>query len=349
MEKKASAILVVALLALAAQSAQAECKYLGINAVNVPAQSDVLVSVPHSSVSLEGTLTVSSVSGSDVQVTGATFDDDEYNDLYYVRFTSGAASGKWATITDTASGTLTLAEDAAAMGVAANDTLEVFKHATLASVFPDNLEGITFKASQSAFNRSTEIKLYGDSVKDSEQNNKAPNLTYYFYNDAWRKAPGLVGDNYDNVILEPEAFFVIRNKSNDAIKFVTFGCISSISPSIELSTTLNNNDVLVSTGLAVPVTLEELNLGGTPAFRDTQLTFNRPDELRLFNNATAGQNKAPGHKIYYYKDGHWRLTPGDANYIADDDVIPAGSAIVIRRKPDSTPETVTWTIPSPLD
>jgi len=149
MRNTASAILAIAVLALAGQSASAQGNSVGVNAVHVPAGSDTYVSVPFTD-ELADELTVDSVSGTmQLNLTTGGLTADEFADLYYVRFTSGALNGRWFTITANGANTLTVDGDVSA--AANGDELSVFKHWTISSLFPDGLAGVSFR---SAANRS---------------------------------------------------------------------------------------------------------------------------------------------------------------------------------------------------
>ena len=70
------------------------------------------------------------------------------------------------------------------------------------------------------------------------------------------------------------------------------------------------------------------------------------DQLLLFDNTQAAIDKSPS-LVYYYlnavgKATGWKLS-GDGMTDHGNDVIPAGSAIVIRKARTATAQTVFWT------
>ena len=118
---KASAITAATLLALTAQTVSA-ADAVGYNVVTVPENSDVLVSVPFNN-NVEATFTVDSVDGTGITVNEA-LSAGTYNSSYYIRVIDGAGEGLWSTITDTADGGLTIADDLSGY-VANGDTFRV--------------------------------------------------------------------------------------------------------------------------------------------------------------------------------------------------------------------------------
>jgi len=133
MKMKVSAITTAAmLLALTVQSVSA-AEAVGYNVVTVPANSDVLVSVPFNN-NVDATFTVNTVT-----VTGMTVNEalsaDTYDSSYYIRVINGAGEGLWSTITANGSGGLTLTDDLSGY-VANGDSFRVYEHQTLATVFP---------------------------------------------------------------------------------------------------------------------------------------------------------------------------------------------------------------------
>jgi len=95
MKRKLHTLAAAVLLALAAGSAQAQ-NTVGYNQTLVPAQADARLSVPFNQ-AIEGTFAVVAKTSGGVTVSDALV-AAKYANAYYVRFTSGNASGLWATI-----------------------------------------------------------------------------------------------------------------------------------------------------------------------------------------------------------------------------------------------------------
>lgn len=338
MNFKSMALVVVAALLLAMQS-KSMAETTGFSQVSVPANSDVIVSVPFSR-DVAASLVVNSVSGSNINVTN-TLTPNQYQTLFLVRFTSGAATGRWSTISGNGANQLTLANAAVLTGVVAGDKFDVLPHQTLDSVFPDSFQGYSFRPSTSAFVRSTEVLFLSEAVGT----NKSAAETYFFLGSAneWRRVGS--GLNFDKKVINPQQGFIVRNNSTSTLNLLTFGDVLENSQVSGLTVASQANDVIISTGQPVGVRLGDLNLGGTPAFVTSVSAFVRRDELLVFNNAATGRNKSAA-VTYFYLGG---ATPGwrrvGSGSIVDNDVLPAGSAFIVR-KFSGTPGSVNWSVPA---
>lgn len=269
---------VAALLLAAAAGGQAEAENVyGYVSEVIPPSSDVLVSVPLNN-AVEAELTTLSVSGSVIAVPDSLdFSAGQYNQQrfvrFYVRFIDGPASGLWSSVTANTETTLTIdnPEVAALASAGGGDTIRVYAHHTLESVFPKAQDGIS---TISTPGQQTQVLFYSD----ADSQNKAPgsNGTATFIN-------GIVGwgPNADRPIL-PEQGVIVRNRSTDeSITFVASGA----APDHEVSFLVKPGvarDTAIGTGYPVGVLLPDTNLG---AVIQNQILF----------QTIAGQNNAPGN------------------------------------------------------
>lgn len=329
------------MLALTVQSVIAESiNVVGYNRVDVAANTDVLVSVPFIQNS-EGTFTVTAVTGTGVTVAD-TLGVDAYAATYYVRFTSGAAKGRWSTITSNTVNDLVLENNTFLPDITIGDVFEIIPHLTLDKVFPDALEGRSFEKSASLFNRSTEVLIPNTA---SVGINKAASATYYYYNDEWRKVGAAPTISFNDVVVSPEEYFVIRNRSDKKLTFVISGNVPAMTLVCDLPKETQKNDIAAVSGRPIAMKLSQLGLGGTAAFTTTTLLFNRQDELMVFDNDAAGINKAAAATYFYY-DGAWRKVGASPTTSFDDELVSPGAALIIR-KASGAAGTVTWTQNSP--
>jgi uncharacterized protein (TIGR02597 family) len=336
---KATAMVAVALAALAGPSIGAGPAAVGYNKLAVPAKSDVLVSVPFAKGNL-GTFTVSGDpnAADGIAVSGAPFTAGELNGMYFVQVLNGDAKGRWATIASNTTTNLVLADNHFIADLADGDEIRVLKHQTLGGLFPASLKGFSFLASPSPATRVTEI-LIPDAGGTGV--NKAPAATYYYSNGAWRKFPGLPTQSFDQTVLAPDSYVIIRNNSDEELTFLAGGTVLSEAVSQVVPVKTLANDVVITTGRPVPVKLKDLQLGGTAAFESSPSPAAIKDQLLVFDNAATGTNKAPV-ATYYYSNGAWRKFPGNPAQSFDSTELPAGAALLIR-KAAGTEQTVTWT------
>ncbi|RPI61910.1 MAG: TIGR02597 family protein, partial [Planctomycetaceae bacterium] len=173
MRNKVAAIATVALLALAAGSAGAQ-NVVGYNRITVPAGTDVRLTVPFNQ-ALEGTFAVATKTGSTVTVAD-TLVAGKYNNVataaYYVRFTSGNASGLWTTITSNDVNGFTLADANVMNLVSVGDSFRVYKHHTLSSLFPKGMYDVSYT-------NSTKVLIYANNIAAMAQNKPAAKTASY--------------------------------------------------------------------------------------------------------------------------------------------------------------------------
>ena len=261
--------------ALAGGQAEAAEVYAYVHST-VAASSDTLVSVPVNN-AVEVELATTGVTGTVLNVANSpSFVAGDYNAgafaKYYVRFVSGPAAGLWASVTVNSETSITI-DNAAVAALASSgggDTIRVYKHHTVASVFPEALL-------DEAFVDGTQLLFY--STADAQ--NKAPGsggIVNYtsFFDIGW-------GANAERPI-NPEESFVIRNNSGSTLSYVATG----IAPDHDVAYLIEpgvNKDTPLSTGFPVDVTVEETGLGTADG--------------RLILLQTASQNALPGSSAIY--------------------------------------------------
>jgi len=265
MKVKASAIAVAALLALAAQAANAT-EAVGYNVVTVPANSDVLVSVPFNN-DVEATFTVGSVSTSGVTVNEA-LSADTYGSGYYVRFIDGNGEGLWSTISANGDGGLELSNTDVLSYISSGDTFRVYAHHTVGSVFPAGMYGVSYT-------NGVSLKFYNNTASGL---NKAPvdTVTYDSFANNW--------DNPD-AIIAPLTMMLIRNGSSKELTYICEGDVPDMKAAFIVTAGVEQ-DYHIGSGFPVSVIAADVDAG----------TGRR---LKLYDNNATGQNKAPVDTITY--------------------------------------------------
>ena len=341
MRRIMTTVVAVALLATAVPMFGQVQSVTGYNKVTVPAQSDVIVSVPFTQ-KPEGTFTVA-IGG--VAASTLTVDEDiatAYDGAYYVRFTSGDAKGLWSTIksSNTTAESVELEDASMLTGgkVAEGDTFKIIKHQTLSSVFPDKLAGLSFVASTGSgfgLKRETLVLMWGE----SEGTNKAPSSTFYYHESGdWRT---FVGNNADGTVIAPDSILVIRNTSDKKLTYIPQGSVNTGADAQTVKTRTVKNDVLTTTDRPVPVKLKDLGLGGSDAWTagtGTGFGLQRGDLLLTWDNSATGINKSPINTFYYHDSGEWRTFSGQN---ADDVEIGPSTGMIIRKQA-GTVSTDVW-------
>ncbi|MHB1156158.1 MAG: TIGR02597 family protein [Phycisphaerales bacterium] len=331
----------VALLGLTAHTATVKADTAGYMAVQVPVNTDVVMSVPFA-VESAGQFDVNTTTGTGVTVSGSPLDAGKFNGKYYVRFITGAAKGRWTTITSNTTGELVFTDITFLADVSAADTFGIYKHQTLSSLFPDENVGASFVASPSAFSLKTKVLVFPGAATYGI--NKSASEVYYFLggtSNKWRRVSP-AGDA-DDVILPPQTAFIIRNEgSADPLQVVLTGLVEENPQARLLQIGTSQNDVPVATGKPHAVKLKDLGLGGSPAFVSSASAFALKDLLLVYSNTSTGINKGASAVYYYSNTQGWRrVSPaGDGN----NDTIPATGGFIVR-KFSGVLSTVLWTEP----
>lgn len=263
MKSKLRAIATATLLALAVGSANAQ-QVVGYNRVTVPANSDARLTVPFNQ-AIEGTFAVTAKSGATLTVS-ATLTANQYASAYYVRFISGNASGLWATISNNAVNSITLADTAVANLVSAGDTFRVYKHHTLGSLFPKGMCGVSHVA-------GTKILIYANNLASTQNRSASKTATYNGTTYKW-SGSGIS----DATILVPETQFIVRNLAAAPLTVTFAGTVADYSVSLLVAP---SSDQLIGSGYPVPVVLKHSGLGGV-----------NQRKVLFYNNAAIGQNKS---------------------------------------------------------
>ena len=329
------------------------------NYLGLLANSDTLVSVPFSrSPAFVGT--VQSVSSNVITVNGSpnwtanqfVYAAGTQTNTYYALIgasSSGPANPKEGCIypvTANGAGTITLSLNGDTISaLPANAQISLIPYWTLAALFPSANTNVSFTPTTSTRTFRTEVLIPDFSDPGI---NLATSKTYYFIssgtNVGWRLFGDAITTDHGNDILQPDLYFTVRNQNGaPTLPLVVSGNVpvSKLTvPLATLSTGPQDNPAAVIRPLDVSLN----NCGLSPAtgsFVATTSTRNFQDELFLYSNAQVGFNKSAS-SVYFYMNSGWRLF-GDA--ITNDhgsDLIPAGTAISIR-KATAAGLTVFWT------
>jgi uncharacterized protein (TIGR02597 family) len=245
-------------------------------------------------------------------------------------------------------------------GITANTQVLVIPYWTPATVFPATDANVSFTATTSTASYKTQILVPNKAAAGTN----LPYLPAYFFsnnvdgtssNVGWRVVDNNTTDRGDDVLL-PDNYFVVRNvNSAPTLPLTSVGSVLTKKLAVPLVTSASQlQDNAVAMIRPVDVTLSATGLSPADgSFVATQTPQNivnmkRPamDQLLLFDNLQVAINKQPA-KIYYYlstigKANGWKLS-GDGFTNHDNALIPAGSAIVIRKAKTAAAQTVFWT------
>ena len=273
------------------------------------------------------------------------FNSTLQTNTYYVLLTSGQKVGAWVAVTANTVDTLTLDSTGIDLaGVAAGDTFKVIPFWTLATLFPEG-GGLPTNLGFSPAN--SEVQLPQSYIPGI---NLGILYRYYYYSGAavggpgWRRAGGGLSI-VDNQIIVPDTYLVARNLTANSAPLVVSGAVQMSAVRTSLATLADGvaQDSSLSIATPVEISLAETGFYQSGAFKGNN-GFSPVDELQVFDNTQPGMNKAVAKRYYYYTGAAaggpgWRLAGGGLS-LRDTETIPAGGAIIIRKKATSTAQSL---------
>jgi uncharacterized protein (TIGR02597 family) len=322
---------------------------VGAVRLTIKGNSDTIVAVPLTVMPNYSGAVASTAAGSgsafNLNVSGTSgWTTNQFANLYYVRMTSGAKNGMYYTITANTAGQVTV--DAAGddlSGIAANDTFKILKYWTLGTLFPPASAGtatnpLTASTGLAAFQRKSQI-LVPNNV--SAGINLSPAATYFFTTaDGW-VAADTGNPSATDTILWPDTYFIVRQPASitSDVSWTTVGSVvmSKLSTPLSTQPAAAQDNYL---GLPRPVDIRVADAGLESGFTDSLglAAFQRRDVLFIFDNTTAGFNKAPTKTLFRYNGTWYQATAG--NPVANDELLLAGSGFVVRKY--QSPSSTMW-------
>jgi hypothetical protein len=324
-------ICTVAALAFSITASQAvETDPVGFVTVTVPANSDAILAVPLNRTS-EFKGTISSISGNTVTVSGTpgwTTNQFAYNGpndagtdqlkTYAMQIASVTKEGLTCSITLSGTNTLTVTiptgEDLTGINAGASgDQIDVLPYWTPASLInsaiPQDSQILQFKGS------ITGVNVPSDNV-------------FYYDSGAW------YDDGFAEANTNPLDFgsaFIFRNGGSAATTISMVGVVPMTKHRLRIKVPSSTVDQDIAIGFSSPV---------PTAIGSVGLNFTEDDQLLVFNNSAAGQNK-PASAVYYYVNGDgW----------VDDSFAPVGTSMMLQpgqgyifRKKAAGNSTYLWT------
>jgi uncharacterized protein (TIGR02597 family) len=346
------------------------------DAVGFTTSSDLTNSDTLSSVSFtrppEFTGAIQSVAGSVITVNGTpAWTNNQFvyvagsqPKTYYALIGSGGSSnpkeGHIYSVTGNGANTLTVNTTADNLtGITASTQLVLVPYWTPATIFPAADANVSFTPTTLTSTYKTQLLIPNNAAVGTN----LP-VTSYFYSNNVNGSSGnvgwrLVGNNttdHGDDPLAPNSYFIVRNLNvAPTLPLKGIGSVLSKKVVTALRTSASGaQDNAVSMVRPVDVTIGQTGLStadgsfvATPSatyVRGTNVALK--DQLLLFDNAATGFDKQPS-AVYYYSEGPgkkagWKLL-GDGSADHSGDVIPAGSAIVIRKARSAGGATVYWT------
>lgn len=141
-------------------------------------------------------------------------------------------------------------------------------------------------------------------------------------------------------IIEPNTFIVVRQPETESATISVSGTIPLCSTTIELATydEISDQDNYIAVPAATDIKLSDLTSALIESGIFAPTTSPLPiavDSIYVYDNSVIQKNKAPSKSYFYRSTGNVGWYSGKT--LANDDVIKAGSAILIRKNPLGLP------------
>ena len=358
-QKTLSLFSAASLVVVASLSATVTTDPVGYMTKTVNANADLKLGLPlHRSATLA--TSVESVTSSTVTV--STTVPDVTTDVHYLWVTSGPLVGKWYTITSATANSVTVAEDLASEGLVATNTFEIIPFWTLDTLFPS---GGGVPKSSSVFAASAQVQLSnldgsginiatGDSYLYSDGSDAAFGIS-----EGWVNTNNPFGGNAGSVIISPASYITIRNETGSPAEIINSGSVPTGNvANYVLSSSSGEQDSQITNPFPAGISLGNSGLITDGVIRASSNAFVPLDQLQIYPSAPSTINPAVS-STYIYSDGSqvgigipegWLDINNPFGGIKDDDLIPAGAAIIVRRSA-GTDELISWspTTPYTLD
>ena len=224
---------------------------------------------------------------------------------HYLKFRSGPNAGRYFNITANTTDTLTLSAEG--VSFTEKQVFEIFPAQTLGSLF-----GATSVPLRTGTSEAT-----ADFVR---VHNGAGWDTYFHTGTQWQLSGGTSSQN--GLVLRPEQGVIVVAGGTAAVNLTLLGSVS-VSP--DVSPVPGTGAALVSSRTPLATTLSALNMRSLPGWA-TGATASVADNLMRWNGSS--------WSVYYHTGARWQLAGSHASQ--DSATVPAGEALLIRRRDAST-------------
>lgn len=318
---------------------------VGFVTINMPAGSDTVIapqllrpSELNSSVSavnVNGSQATLSLTGTTLTQNQFTYNASTQTNVYYVLVVSGGLSGTYFTVVSNDTSSITINLDGLNPIGSDITAIEVRPTWTLASLFPVESSGVSFTPSSSSSPgaRRTQILVPNNT---SSGVNRSASATYFFNNTAgvqdWVSTAATSTKAGDTAIL-PGSYVIHRNTGGTPVALsltVAGGVLASQISNYIATSASSPTDTYLALPRPTDYTLSDLGLDNTSFTQSTSTSpGGRRDTLLVVNVNGSGANRAAA-ATYFRFNNNWYSTAA-STVITNSAVIPAGSAIIIRK------------------
>lgn len=253
---------------------------------------------------------------------------------YHVRVLTGLLRGQFLTVVSNDANSLQVDPTGFDLTVVApGEKIELAPYWTLGSLYPASQAGVSFIPSTSSLVRQTELYFY-----DAAGNgiNRAPSVTYFFYNGAWRKVGATITLSFDRTVVPPDSYFIQRNKAAASTPtFVGRVHAGALGTLIETRAGVAQDNYM-AVGYPLGATLRRIGLAGSAAFTTSTSPLVRADQLLVYDPTQTGINRAASATYFYYNGGWRKVGALVTTDFSDTVTLPATGGFIVRRAAGGT-------------
>lgn len=223
-------------------------------------------------------------------------------------------------------------------GITNNTQITLIPYWTPSTIFPASDAGVSFTPTTSSALYKTQIRVPSTSTAGT---NLPYSAIYYFSNNVngtsnnvgWRQIGDANTTDHGDDPMLPDSYFVVRNANGaPTLPLTAFGSVLMKKMAVPLFTLESGQqDNPIAMIRPVDVTLDATGLA------PIDNSFTQNDQLVLIDSAQQF-GKQP-KKVYTYNDG-WRVAGDKSDHSKD--VIPAGSALIVRKAASDGVTTCYW-------
>jgi uncharacterized protein (TIGR02597 family) len=341
----------LALTASVATAALLETDPMGVLELEIPGQSDALISLPlHRSAVYSGQIDAVDGNTIDLLTSGEALNWSENEWVYvegtqpvtyYALFTTGELEGAYYTIAGNDADSLVLDIEAGSLDDYAleDQAVQIVPYWTLDSFFGEQ-SSLTAASSVSGIGDRSEVHFFSS---DGGIDSSSSSVFYYYDGEGfggagWRMKGDLLTELHDDQPIAPDRAFIFRNITDATAKLQLPGHVQMTQSAFVITSNEVDQDVRVTTTNSVAMSLGDSQLLTTGGFQSTSSIVGLGgDFVMVLDNDEAGFDKAAAD-VYYYYDGSafggagWRRKGAAFTAIMDDvEVFQPGQGIIIRK------------------
>ena len=276
-------------------------------------------------------------------------------DHYYLKFTSGELEGAWYDIKSNSTSDVEIEIGSAELAkIGVNDTFEIIPHWTLATLFP-NGGGFTKSTGRSQLSGASLVYKYtsydhSNGLLIPIGTNKAYMKLYYYRGTAtdigWRCSSETGVLDATNDVVEPNSFFCVHQPENASAGVSFNGVIPMCATTIEAFLTKDESgkfvdqDVYIVSPSATDISLSDL----TTALIDGNVLKASgravAEYMYIYSNDATAKNRAASKLLFYRSNQGWKKATESGTVDADNDMIKAGSILLIAKKSQNAEVTI---------